>query len=289
MDALRNYYREKYQHDSSMMGIVALSVDTPFSPLIDGFDAMVLLITERNYPASAIVHYIRDDLRVQERRLDVRSLEQGIAGGENRSYVQWILQGEILVDRELYVEGLKRKLMDFPTSLREQKLFYEFTLFLRSYLHSKQYIQEDHVLDAYSSILEALHHWARIAIIEAGHHPEMTVWSHVRKINPGIYKLYEELTSSSETIEQRVRLVVLACEFSVMSKMEKCCVLMTRILRSRPEPWSADELRAHPELRGLHVELGLLLNKMVSKSLIREIVSSADPELLSLELRYTCA
>ena len=96
----------------------------------------------------------------------------------------------------------------------------EFSLFISKFIQSKEYLAEEHYLDAYSNILESLHHWARIVIIEENHYPELTVWRQVRLINPGVDKLYEELTLSSETLRQRVELVILACEFSVMSKMK---------------------------------------------------------------------
>lgn len=113
---------------------------------------------------------------------------------------------------------MRHRILEFPADLREHKLLVEFSLFLRKYLQSKEYILDEHLLDAYNNILEALHHWARIVIIEDGYHPEITVWRQIRAINPGVYKLYEELTMSKETLKQRVQLVLLACEFSVMSK-----------------------------------------------------------------------
>jgi hypothetical protein len=289
MESIKREFRNRFANDPSVRSVVAIRVGTPFSPLIDGLDILFLIVTDVPDPSTSIIHYIKEDKRIQERRIGGQALETAINEGTSRSLIPWILQGEILVDRDLYMETLRHKLLEFPFEMREQKLLIEFNLFLKSYMQSKQYVQEDLILDAYSCILDALHHWARIAIVEAGFHPEITVWSHVRKINPGIYKLYEELTSSSETMEQRVRLVLLACEFSVMSKMEKCCTMLLRILGSRKDGWTPEELHKHPQLAEIHSELGLLLTKMVSKSLIREVVASMDPELTTLELRYTCA
>jgi hypothetical protein len=289
MESIKREFRARFADNPRVKSVVAVRVGTPFSPLIDGLDVLFLIVTDESESSSSTIHYIKEDKRIQERRIGAQALENAITDGVNRSLIPWILQGEILVDRDLYMETLRHKLLEFPLEMREQKLLIEFNLFLKSYMQSKQYVQEDLILDAYSCILDALQHWARIAIVEAGYHPEITVWSHVRKINPGIYKLYEELTSSSETMEQRVRLVLLACEFSVMSKMEKCCVMLLRILGTRKEGWTPQELHNHPKLIEIHSELGLLLTKMVSKSLVREVVASMDPELATLELRYTCA
>jgi len=170
---------------------------------------------------------------------------------------------------------------------RDRLLIREFSLFLRSFMQTKEYLQEGHVLDAYSSMLGALSHWARIAVIESGCNPEKSLWHHVRKVNPGIYKLYDELTSSSESVRKRIELVLLACEFSAMSKIENCCGVLMRIIRGRQEPWSVEELLLHPALEDLGLNLELLLNKLSSKSLIHEVVYSRDDHMAALELRYT--
>lgn len=171
--------------------------------------------------------------------------------------------------------------------LREHKLLIEFSKFLRRYLQSKEYILENHSLDAYNNILEALHHWARIVIIEAGIHPEVTVWRQIKSINPGVYKLYEELTMSKETIKQRVQLVLLACEFSVMSKMERCCKRVLDLLSSSTEAWSLQELQQSEVLSDIKLELPLLLNKLVKKQLAKEVIYAMDEDITLLEIRYT--
>jgi hypothetical protein len=183
---------------------------------------------------------------------------------------------------------MRSRLSEYPEELRRKELIVEFDRFLKSFVQSKQYLQDGHMLDAYSNILDALRHWARIAIIEEGYHPEVLVWAQVRKINPGVYKLYEELTCNHESLQKRIQLVVLACDFSVMSKMELCCSVLLDVLRSREEAWSLQELMQIQELTDLELDLSLLLGKLVRKSLIREVVESESgrPSLL-LRLKYT--
>jgi hypothetical protein len=214
-------------------------------------------------------------------------LELWLFNGDNRNIIYWILQGEIILDQGTYLESLRHRLLEFPDLLKEQKLLMEFSLFLSTFIQSKEYMAEGHYLDAYSNILEALHHWARIVIVEDNNHPELTVWRQVRLINPGVYKLYEELTLSSETLRQRVELVILACEFSVMSKMESCCKLLLRILEGRETPWPIAEIQSHIDLQHLRINVALLLNKLVKKSLVREVAVAMDDTFSELELRYT--
>lgn len=289
MYALSQYVREKYADDLLVRSVLIVHKANPFSPLIDGFNYLVLIITDDEDHENPISHYSKENTTIQERRIQSSALERWIVFGDNRSIIQWILQGEICLDRYGYLEGVRHRLLEFPEDMRKQKLFIEFTLFLRNYLQAKQYSQENHFLDAYTSILEALLHWARITIIETGIHPEVTIWRQLNMINPGIYKLYEELTHSEETLEQRVQLVLLACEFNVMSKMADCCTLLLEVLKSREEAFSPSELMKHPQLCQLNVDMALVLKKLVLRGLIRETVAlmGESTNLEALEVRYS--
>lgn len=277
----------KFRNDQRIISVMAVDNPKQLPSLTDGFDTLLLIVTNDLSLNNHTTNYIRDDSRIQERWIDPSSIEQWIRHGVNRNILHWLLKGEILLDQNTYLEGLRHRILEFPGDLREHKLLVEFSLFLRKYLQSKEYILDEHLLDAYNNILEALHHWARIVIIEDGYHPEITVWRQIRAINPGVYKLYEELTMSKETLKQRVQLVLLACEFSVMSKMERCCEAFIQILRENEQPLSTDELQQHSQLVELRAELPLLLNKLVKKGLIKEVAVLIDEENSEIELRYT--
>ncbi|KRF19798.1 nucleotidyltransferase-like protein [Paenibacillus sp. Soil787] len=277
----------KFRNDQRIISVMAVDNPKQLPSLTDGFDTLLLIVTNDLSLNNHTTNYIRDDSRIQERWVDPSSIEQWIRHGVNRNILHWLLKGEILLDQNTYLEGLRHRILEFPGDLREHKLLVEFSLFLRKYLQSKEYILDEHLLDAYNNILEALHHWARIVIIEDGYHPEITVWRQIRAINPGVYKLYEELTMSKETLKQRVQLVLLACEFSVMSKMERCCEAFIQILKENEMPLSTDELQQHSQLVELRTELPLLLNKLVKKGLIKEVAVLIDEENSEIELRYT--
>ncbi|ANE48621.1 hypothetical protein SY83_00815 [Paenibacillus swuensis] len=169
---------------------------------------------------------------------------------------------------------------------REQDLFTAFARFMYNYLQSKKELQEGHLLDAYSSSIKALHHWATTEVMEQGGVPERTVWKQVRKINPGIYKLYEELTESTETLELRVQLITLACEFSVTSKLKQRCGYLLDLMNTSEHPWSLEELASHPQLSDVKNELPYLLPKLVHKSLVREVSILTESDWMNLELSY---
>jgi hypothetical protein len=287
MDHLKAFLQNRYKDQKNIISLISYHNNTPFPSHTDAYDLLVVVVTKTEDINRSLFHYIKEGYRIQERWISPVDLELWLFNGDNRNIIYWILQGEILLDRNLYLESLRHRLLEFPDLLKEQKLLMEFSLFLSKFIQSKEYLAEGHYLDAYSNILEALLHWARIVIIEENNHPELTVWRQVRSINPGVYKLYEELTLSSETIRQRVELVILACEFSVMSKMKSCCKLLLSILEMRSDPWRIDEIQSHIDLQHLHINVSLLLNKLVKKSLIREVVVALDDTFSELELRYT--
>jgi hypothetical protein len=287
MNAVKEQLVARLREDEAVTSLLAVDNPSIFSAVTDGFDLLLLVISNEASKTDQQYHYIKDNSRIQERWISSITLDYFILHGEHRNLIFWILKGEILLDQNLYLETLRHRTLEFPAELREHKLLIEFSKFLRRYLQSKEYILEDHSLDAYNNILEALHHWARIVIIEAGIHPEVTVWRQVKAINPGVYKLYEELTLSKETIKQRVQLVLLACEFSVMSKMERCCKRGLELLASREEAWSLQELQLSDVLSDIKLELPLLLNKLVKKQLAKEVIYAMDEELSILEIRYT--
>lgn len=273
---------------NDLVGAVAIPNGTGDTVLSEGNGLLLVLVMEDGASDGSINHYIQDGLRIQERRISRSSMEDRLRAREDRTFIQWMIQGEIWVDPQAYLERVRAELLDYPAVAKEQKLLAEFAMFLKRYLQCKEFLHADQILDAYSSVLRAIHHWARIVVLEAGAHPESTVWQQVRRYNTGVYKLYEELTASPETLKQRVELVLLGCEFSVMSKMESCCSLLIRILEDSEEPLGVEELVQHPYLQGpISANLPLLLNKLSRKALIKEVAVATDAELFALEVKYT--
>lgn len=263
---------EQWKRDETVTGLLAVTGRPGFDAAIDGFDLLLLAVTPEAPAKNYIHHYSKDGISLQERRISEEALRHWILFGENRNVIEWIMKGDILIDRNRFLENVRRQLLEFPRDMRASKLLVEFSLFLRRFLQCKEYLAKGHFLDAYTNIMEALFHWARLSIIEQGAHPEVTVWEQVRSFNPGIYKLYEELIDSDETLEQRVRLVLLACDFNVMSKMPDWCELLIRVLESREEPFAPTELKYHEKLQPLHMDITLVLRKLAKRGAIREVL-----------------
>jgi hypothetical protein len=275
-----------FMTNDNVRSLIYLENPSTFSPLTDGFDVLVLVLCHRFDTYRPLSHYIKHNKRIQERWVDEAGLQHWIAAGENRRIIEWIMRATVIIDRDGFMDQLRRNLVAFPLELREQRLLIEFSAFLRTYLQSKEYLKNNHFMDAFTNILEALHHWARIAIIEQGIHPEVTVWEQLRSINIGVFKLYEELILSPDPIEKRIQLLILASDFFASTKLEIACALILRLLRSRQEPWSVHELSAHNDIRELPIDINMILYKLTKKSLIREVRNGLNAQSFAQTL-YT--
>ncbi|MCL6604573.1 MAG: hypothetical protein K6T94_17045 [Paenibacillus sp.] len=265
--------------DESVLGVVTLrrQGNTSFqSALLQEYDMVVLMLHEVEGQERTIRNTLAGGLRIQTQHIDIQTLERAVSAGDNNELVTSLLTGEVVWDPQGVLEELRWIITQFEQPIQERVLLMELARFLHMYVKSKRYIAAGCVMDAYNCVLIALYHWARIEVSEGGRFPEPAVWDQVKSQNTSVYKLYEELTISTETLEQRVQLVLLACEFAIMSKMADCCTLLFTILGSRKEPWGMEELLRQPGLSHLEPELPLLLSKLVSRSLIREITSWAD-------------
>lgn len=280
------FYTDLFGREDGLISLVSVSNSYSNETLFDGMDRLILAVYDQEQEKGT-EHLIVGDTRVLVRRVTADYLEMWVMSGESRGAVQWVVQGEVLLDRGGYMTDLKRRLNDWPERMKERKMLIEFSKFMKTYLQAKQDLKDGQILDAYSHILTSLHHWAHIALIEEGMNPEFTVWVQLRRVNPGIYKLYEELTTNRETVEQRVQLLILACEFSVLTKMKSSCSLLLRLIETRAEGWSVPELMEHQELRGLSLDLSLLLQKLARKGYLLEVARpKREVGAGVMELRY---
>ncbi|MEC0129212.1 nucleotidyltransferase-like protein [Paenibacillus pabuli] len=283
-------FLSEQSEETGAVGAIAYSHpgDRFHGSLIQDFELLVLVVHNTDQRISSKVgHYKYGDFRYQMIYVSRNELQHSVITGDSNNILQCLIEGEIIWEADSALSNLRGELSVFGSTLREQKLLHEFASFLRMYVEAKRYIQEGHVVDAYYNVLEALGNWARIVLIEQGIYPDHAVWTHVQSLDRALWKLYQELTVSSETLEQRVELVLLACEFSVMSKMSDCSGLLLRVLGSRREPWSMDELVHHSQLRFVREDLPLILRKLVFRSIVKE--SAGWPSFLGgdgREIRY---
>lgn len=286
------FYTAMFGSDEHLTGLLLVKSQESSPDLIDGMDRLILALYDEDALEGKVPeeHWHWCDMTILVRRTTAARLETWVneAKGRRSLVLHWLKAGEALLDREALLAGLRAQLERCSASCREKRLLSEYSRFLSTYLLAKRHLKEHLLMDAFANILAALHHWAHIAIIEEMELPEDGVWEQVRRINPGIFKLYDELTSSRETLEQRVSLVILAVEFAVLTKMKSSSSLLLRIVQSRSEPWSLYELQRHPELSGLQIELSTLLRKLAHRGYVTESQRPLREKGLHLmELCYT--
>ncbi|GGO07584.1 nucleotidyltransferase-like protein [Saccharibacillus kuerlensis] len=255
--------------------------------LLQDFDVLVFLIFETLEEEMQIHHQMENGVHYQLLSLQAEELKRWIVTGENRSLVHYFLQGEVIHDVKGQILQLRQQVEQFEQPLQEQRLFFEFARFLHNYVEAKRHLTEGHEMDAYYSTLKALHHWACIELVQQSVYPEKTIWNQVRAYSAQVYKFYEQLAFSKETLKERVELVLLACEFSVMSKMADCSELLIRVLRSRKAPWTIEELMQHPDLQYVKRELPMVVRKLVYRNLILQWPREGKNNIRNEEIRYS--
>ncbi|MEK0317073.1 nucleotidyltransferase-like protein [Cohnella sp. 56] len=287
------FYTALFGSDEHLIALLLVKNQEGSPTLIDGVDRLILaLYDEQSIEGKALEeHWQWSDMTILVRRSTPARLDAWMTEDDHgQALLQWMTLGEALLDRDGYLASTRSRLERWPALIRERRLLREYSRFLRTYLLAKRHLKDHLVMDAFTNILAALNHWAHIAIIEEIQQPQSNVWEQMRRVNPGIFKLYDELTSSRETMEQRVSLVILAVEFAVLTKMKSSATLLLRILQSRSEPWSLSELQQHPDLAGLQIELSALLRKLAHRGYATEVKKPIRKTGLHLmDLSYTAA
>ncbi|GER69716.1 hypothetical protein BpJC7_10190 [Weizmannia acidilactici] len=212
-------------------------------------------------------------------------MKEWLLYGTNSKMIEWIAEGQILFDRNEYMAQLKNEVRDFPFQERKVKIGAEFSKLIRRYLAGKDFFKQGQYLDAYNHMIHALHHLARLAVIENGFHPEITVWNQVKQIDLQIFKLYEELVTSEESLEKRLELLFLASEFLIYSRTPLGTQHLLEIMEQK-EDWTIDELLSHPCLKPYSIDLTVLLEFLIEKNMIEEVaVPTKGPEIYHCHYR----
>ncbi|MDN7247471.1 nucleotidyltransferase-like protein [Planococcus shenhongbingii] len=263
---LRPIYQERASHESTL-GVVLVEKREKMSPITDTFDSILLIITKENETPVFTKHYTYLNKKAAMHIVTERQLHKWLLLGTNRKIVDWLFHGRIIYDRNEFMEKLKMELKDYPFYGRKIKMGMEFSKLIRRYLEGKVFFEEKNYLDAYHHIVESLHHLARLAVLENGLPPEVTVWTQVKQMEPAIYKLYEELVLSDEALEKRLELLFLASEFFIHSRTKDGAQHIREVMEQK-ERWTIQELHEEEELRNYSSNLEVFIEFLVEKDLI---------------------
>ncbi|MFY4776514.1 nucleotidyltransferase-like protein [Metabacillus sp. RGM 3146] len=266
---LRPIYQERASHPDTL-AVIMIERRNQTSPQTDNFDVALLVIVKTADRPVFIKHYEFNDQKASMQIVTDEQLQQWILLGTNRRIVDWLMNGKILFDRNEYLVNLIDKLHMFPFSERKLKIGLEYGKLIRRYLEGKGFFEARQYLDAYNHIVHALHHLARLEVIDNGFYPETTVWNQVRQIEPQVYKLYHELVDSGEALEKRLELLFLASDFLIHSKAEIGAAHLLSIMEEK-DNWYFAELLEHPEIQYYSVDLGILIEFLIEKHLIEVV------------------
>ncbi|TRZ35954.1 hypothetical protein CEQ21_10135 [Niallia circulans] len=278
-DILRPIYQERASQ-ANTLGVLMIEKRQKEMTVTDTFDSVMLIIVKEADKPVFIKHYTYTDKKAALHIITETQLKKWILLGTNKKIFEWLYNGRVIFDRNEYVSQLKSELKDFPVIQRKRKMGVEFAKLIRRYMDGKAFFENKHYLDAYNDVVHSLHHLARLAVIENGFHPEVTVWSQVKQIEPEIYKLYVELINSEEPLEKRLELLFLASEFLIHSKTKMSIQHITDILAEQ-DYWSFNDLIENEELFLVYsVDLGRLIEYLIEKHFIEVVeVETKSPKV----------
>lgn len=268
-DLLRPIYQERAS-DSSTLGIVIIEKMKPNSPITDNFDVILLIIVNNGAERDWFVkHYeLEDEKTAAMHIVTEKLLMEWIDTSGYRKAVEWVINGKVIFDRNGYIIDLKSQLRDFPLDKRNLRKAMEFGKLVKSYNEVKELYDSNQLKDAYSRMLHSLHYLARLAVIEKGHHPEVTLWNQVKQIDPEVYKLYEELIESDEEIEKRIKLMILAADFAISTRAAASAEHLLNIIEVKDTAWSYEQLKQQPAVSPYVLDLAAMLSYLTEKGLL---------------------
>ena len=263
---LRPIYQERASHPDTL-GVILISKRDDAINMTDTFDSVLLIIVKEADQSIFTKHYLYGDTKMVMHIVTEKRLRKWLFIGSNRKLVDWIFFGKVLFDRNEFLYKLRSELQEFPFYGRKIKTGIQFSKLIRRYLEGKEFFERGDYLDAYNHVVDSLHHLGRLSVIDSGLYPEVTVWSQVKKIAPAVYKLYEELVMSNETLEKRLELLFLASEFLINSRTHDGAQHIVETMLSK-SVWTIQELHDHEELSYYSTDLEVFIEYLIEKGYI---------------------
>ncbi|GGK08047.1 hypothetical protein GCM10007063_33180 [Lentibacillus kapialis] len=265
---LRPIYQE-YARNPNTLGIILIERKAPDSPITDNFDVVLFNVVDEAAIEWQEKHYELDDGNtVVMHSITDRLLRQWIDTNGYRKAIEWVVAGKTIFDRNEYVSRLKERLRSFPLEKRDLRKAMEFGKLIKSYTEVKDLYKSEHYKDAFTRMVHSLHYLARLAVIEKGYYPEVTLWNQVKKIDPEVYKLYDELIESREEIAKRVQLMILAADFAISRRAKVSAKHLLDIMNTKDGAWSYEEIKQSSGVRPYVLDLAAILNYLTDKGIL---------------------
>ncbi|KQL44823.1 hypothetical protein AN963_26125 [Brevibacillus choshinensis] len=235
-----------------------------------------LIVAKQPEIDGTIRRVLFQDQSIMEQWISMWQLEKGTIYGLDEKLAHMLARAEILIDKADYMRQIKQRLLRITDSLQKKLICREYSHLVLFFHEAKEWLQQGLTLDAYHAFVQALHAWARLIAYEMGEHPQAALWVQVKRLDSSVYRLYEELSMNAETLEKRIELLVLAIEFAVTSRMKESVRYLMELMETKVGPWRLQELMNHPAVQAADIQIPSLIDKMVQRSFIQEVVCAGS-------------
>jgi len=272
---MENFLRPIYQEHASnpnTLGILIIEKTQLDSPITDDFDTILLIIVTEYKQSWHVKHYEVSEQTAALHIVEESTLMEWIDTSGYRRAVEWIIHGNTVFDRNEYIAQLKEQLRDFPCDKRNLRKVIDFGKLVKSYSEAKSLYETGELKDSNSKILNSLHYLARLSVIERGYYPEVTVWNQVKNIDLEVYKLYEEFIESTEELDKRIELMLIAMDFIISNRAKLSVKHLLDIMKKKETPWSYAEIKSIPLVQSYTLDLSAILSYLVEKNIIKTVL-----------------
>ncbi|MFD1067307.1 nucleotidyltransferase-like protein [Oceanobacillus locisalsi] len=278
---MENFQRMIYQEHASnpnTLGILVVERTQFDHPITDEFDSILLIIVEGQEVDWYVKHYEVSGQTVAMHIVTKTLLMDWIDTSGYRRAAEWVIYGKKVYDRNEFVKELKNELQSFPEDKRTLRKMIDFGKLLKNFSEGKALYESKEIMDSYSKILNSLHYLARLSVIDQGYYPEVTVWTQVKNIDLEVYKLYEKFMDSTENLEKRIELMLIAMDFVMFNKAESASMHLLNLLSGQEGYWSYASIKALPEIEHYTLDLNAIISYLEEKDIIEmELVATKNP------------
>lgn len=281
---LKRFCDEKKGQENTI-GILLINKEIKIMNYSSDFDFSLIVVIDQPQ-LIPVEQFDISNKSVETHYFTVDQINRVLITGKNRTLIDWLINGTVVFEKDKYISKLRKNIIDFPISERKYKITVEFAKLIHRYTEGKKLFHSGDFLDAFNSILHSLHYLARLSVIEHGFYPEVTVWKQVKRIEPEIYKLYEELIIGEESLEKRLELLLIANNFALASKTKIGASHLLEIMRQGKEPWSIEQLLTLNEIKEYKINLVVLVEYLVQKGIVDIIKAHTEKEGIFKRLFY---
>lgn len=280
---MENFQRMIYQEHASnpnTLGILVVEKTQFDRPITDEFDSILLIIVENQEVDWFVKHYEVNGQTAAMHIVTRSILMDWIDTSGYRRAAEWVIYGRKVYDRNEFIKGLKDELQSFPEDKRTLRKIIDFGKLLKNFSEGKALYESKEVMDSYSKILNALHYLARLSVVDQGYYPEVTVWNQVKSIDLEVYKLYEKLMDSTENLEKRIELMLIAMDFVMLNKAESAAAHLLNLLSKEDDYCSYASIKALPEIEHYTLDLHAIVSYLEEKDIIdMKLVPTKNPDV----------